>query len=188
MKIKSISTLMIRTFFLLPLLITGCVADVASAFAKESATGAMPKPVHQIEQANKAGIDLSRAMANGKPTLVLFTPVEICQIRYCLQPEQVVHVLDQHYLGEVNLVVAPVYAVDITQKPPLPMIDWPIYLVEPYATWAPEMVQTQFGWGIDAPEITLVNASGLVLYRNSESFILNELADILGLGHHGVQL
>ena len=128
---------------------------------------------------NWHSVDLSEILANGKPTLILFTPVEMCQIRYCLQLATVKERLTEHYTGQINLVEALVYAVDTVDKPRLPMVNLGVYLVEPYANWVPEMVHTQFGWEIDAPNITLVNASGYVVYHSDDPSMLKELTNIL---------
>ena len=115
-------------------------------------------------------MDLATALSNGKPTLILFTPVELCQIRYCLQPSLVMERLAQQYADQINFVEAPVYAVDRPDKPRFPVVDLGVYLVEPYAHWVPEMVQTQFGWSIDAPSVVLVDQNGVILVRGGEFF------------------
>lgn len=121
------------------------------------------------------GVDLATALGNGKPTLLLFTPVELCRIRYCLQPKLVMERLTEEYADQINFVVAPVYAVDAPDKPRFPIVDLGVYLVEPYASWVPEMVKTEFGWGIAAPSILLVDPNGSVLYRGSEYFAVGEM-------------
>lgn len=119
---------------------------------------------------------ISEVIGSGRLTLIFFTPVELCQIRYCLQPEQVAKELAIHYPKQVNLVVVPVYAIDVPAKPQFPLVDLGIYLVEPYVHWLPELAQTTVGWGIVAPELVLVDDAGMVLYRMQETF------DVAALG------
>lgn len=156
--------------FLLLHFVLGCSADTASAYATELSTQRSSVPSDLNQSVHGIGTDLSQALANNKPTLILFTPVEMCQIRYCLQPSLVRERLAQAYPDQINFVEAPVYAVDAPGKPSFPVVDLGVYLVEPYAHWVPEMVQTQFGWGIDAPSVVLVDQNSVILVRGGEFF------------------
>ena len=128
-----------------------------------------------VRHSEKVGMDLATALGNGKPTLIFFTPVALCRIRYCLQPNLVRERLTEVYANQINFVEAPVYAVDAPDKPRFPIVDLGVYLVEPYASWVPEVVLTEFGWGIAAPSVLLVGQNGSVLHRGGEFFAVEEL-------------
>jgi hypothetical protein len=115
----------------------------------------------------------SEVLNNSRPSLLLFYPVEVCRRRYCLTPEIVTARLQAHALDAVNVVSVPVYAVSMNEdqtRPYMPIVDWDVYAVEPYSAWLPEFSETVYGWGLEAPVVTLVAKDGTVLYRGDEYF------------------
>lgn len=107
------------------------------------------------------------AMADGKPTLLLFTPYEMCQIRYCPKPELVAERLAQNVADGVNFVPVTVYAVRAAEAGAVPLgyhlENWDLYPVPPYDAWLPPAQETPFGLGLPAPVYTLVNSRGTVV-------------------------
>ena len=131
----------------------GRPATVARAKKVTPASGEWPSP---------AG-----AMANGKPTLLLFLPYEMCRIRYCPQPELVAEHLARNVGDGVNFVPVTVYAVPATDAQTTALgyrlENWDLYPVPPYDAWLPPAQETPFGLGLPAPVYTLVNSQGTVV-------------------------
>lgn len=107
------------------------------------------------------------AMTNGKPTLLLFLPYEMCQIRYCPQPELVAERLEQEVGDGMNFVPVTVYAVPAADAHAVALgyqlDNWDLYPVPPFDAWLPRPQETQFGLGLRAPVYTLVASRGTVV-------------------------
>ena len=124
-------------------------------------------------------VPASEALSNGRPSLVLFYPVEVCQRRHCLTTEAIRARLAPGHTQALNLVSVPVYAVPLAVDrtgPTLPLLDWDVYAVEPYIDWLPAFSETVYGWGLEGPVVVLVSMEGDVLYRGDEYFTLDEVA------------
>ncbi len=157
-------------------MVSGCRANSSAWVLVKTANEPATLSFSHFESRVDVGITFSQALADGKPVLLFFRPVEMCMIRYCLQPALVESRLARRYGDRMSMVVVPVYAVNTPEKPLLPVVDLGVYLVEPFASWMPELVHTQFGWGIDAPGVALIDPNGGALYRGNEFFDVEILA------------
>ncbi|MDX1688982.1 MAG: hypothetical protein R3248_13455, partial [Candidatus Promineifilaceae bacterium] len=112
------------------------------------------------------------AMADDKATLLLFLPYEMCQIRYCPQPELVAERLAQRVGDRVNFVPVTVYAMPAAGAGPnalgYRLENWDLYPVPPYDAWLPPAEETPFGLGLRAPVYTLVNSHGTVVSQERD--------------------
>lgn len=138
-------------------LIDGKAESAPSAAALEADTPAN----------NQRRLSPAAATTNGKPTVLLFTPYEMCQIRYCPQPELVAERLTQDVGDGVNFVPVTVYAVPAADAQGVPLgyqlENWDLYPVPPYDAWLPPAQETPFGLGLPAPVYTLVDSDGTIL-------------------------
>jgi hypothetical protein len=158
---------------LLPLLVFAGsygISERLTAGKAESAPSAAPEEAGA--PANQEWLSPAAATANGKPILLLFTPYEMCQIRYCPQPELAAERLAQQVGDAVNFVPVTVYAVRETDTSPVVpgyhMDNWDLYPVPPYDAWLPRPQETQFGLGLQAPVFTLVDNRGTVVSQGHD--------------------
>ena len=69
----------------------------------------------------------------------------------------------------LNVVEAPVYAVhrqDGTDAPTYPLIDWGVYLVQPFVNWLPEFSDDEFGYGLAATGAVMIDVDGNLVFRH----------------------
>ena len=160
-----VSMILIGLLILLPLLVFVGSYGISEWLAADKAPSAAP--VEAVSEANQEWLSPSAAMADGKPILLLFLPYEMCQIRYCPQPELVAERLARNVGDGVNFVPVTVYAVpaaDVAAAVPgYQLENWDLYPVPPYHAWLPRPQETQFGLGLPAPVYTLVNRDGTVV-------------------------
>ena len=114
-----------------------------------------------------AALSPAAALVADKPILLFCYPYEACQIRYCLQPNQVAAQLDEAFGDAVSFV--PVVTHTIATDPAgleatvprenatLPMENWNLWLLPPYDAWVPEMQETSAGLGLRQPTLVLVD-------------------------------
>ena len=117
----------------------------------------------QTASSPPATMSLSNALGESLPMVIVFTPVEQCRIQYCVTGELVAQRLGDQ---PINVVAAPVYAVSMQSDaadPIYPMIDWGVYVVEPFASWLPEFTEGVFGYGLDATAVALIDVNGEVV-------------------------
>lgn len=172
-----ITTIFFTAFVaLFGLLVTGLI------FLKDSPAQASTADVSPLQMKQSTSqtrpTSVSETLNNTQPSLIVFYPVEVCQRRYCLTPEIAMAKLEAHSLEAVNVMSVPVYAVPMDAgqtRPEVPILDWDVYAVEPYADWLLEFSETVYGWGLEAPVVVLVDPAGVVLYRGDEYFDPEEL-------------
>ena len=178
---------------------TNCPTILATAaltvltLALIAASGLRPTPATTSDAPPReafpiaAGADLDHPLSpaatlySGKPTLFFFYPHEVCQHRYCLQPNQVAGQVAATFGESVNLVpvithTAPADEAAATSPTPV-MENWDLWLVPPYDSWVPRAEETAFGMGLPAPTLVLVDAAGEVRYSGyglSQAFDLLE--------------
>jgi hypothetical protein len=119
--------------------------------------GGVPRP---------AIVSLAQALHDDRPMVIVYVPVERCNIQYCLTGELVAHRLAGQ---EINVVEAPVYAVPMQDGiggPIYPMIGWGVYLVEPFVNWLPEFSDDEFGYGLAATAAVLIDVNGDLVFRH----------------------
>jgi hypothetical protein len=162
--------MMIALLVLLPLFLFSGSLVAGEHFATEGSGEGQPAAVaRDNEETAVSGRWLSpaAALADGKPILLLFLPYEMCQIRYCPQPELVAERLAQQGGDDVNFVPVTVYAVPAADAGAVPLgyrlENWDLYPVPPYDAWLPRPQETPFGLGLQAPVYTLVNGRGTVV-------------------------
>lgn len=144
-------------------------------------TTALPAPEQIVDQSEavapmtvpipEPGMTISVALSNGKPTLVLFYPVELCEIRYCLTEAFLTETDIANDPDRLNVVTVPIYAVPSAENETssqFPYLGWEVYPVPPFDSLLPEFSLTHFGWGIAAPTVVLVDEQGQVHYRGRE--------------------
>lgn len=112
------------------------------------------------------------ALTGDKPILFLFTPHEMCQIRYCPQPELVAERLAKQMGDGMNFVPVTVYAVPAAGAQATALgyrlENWDLYPVPPYDAWLQPAQETPFGLGLQAPVYTLVNSRGTVVSQGRD--------------------
>lgn len=177
--------MMFALLVLLPLLLfSGSYISGAPGAAGGSGEGRSATVAGADKETAMSGKWLSpgAAMAGDKPTLLLFTPYEMCQIRYCPQPELVAERLAQQMGDGVNFVPVTVYAVPSADAnavvPGYHMDNWDLYPVPPYDTWLPSAQETRFGLGLQAPVFTLVDSHGNVVSQGRDFPDADRLAHV----------
>lgn len=131
---------------------------------------------------SKKVLSASAALANDKPTLFVFSPVEQCTIKYCLTADAVDQWVTKAYEDQINVVEVPVYAAHIYHNgtPPPLFADWDVYPIPSVAEWEPEAELTDFGWGLTESQVVFVSADQATNYQFGASVdysILNALLD-----------
>lgn len=169
-----VSLIVIGLLILLPLLVFAGSYGISERLATSKAESASPAPALEAGAPtnNQRWLSPGAAMTNGKPMLLLFLPYEMCQIRYCPQPELVAERLAQQMGDGVNFVPVTVYAVPSADAnavvPGYHMDNWDLYPVPPYDTWLPSAQETRFGLGLQAPVFTLVDSHGNVVSQGRD--------------------
>lgn len=169
-----VELIVIGIFILLPLLVFAGSYRISERLTTSKAELASSAPASRAgaPTSNQKWLSPGAAMTNGKPTLLLFTPYEMCQIRYCPQPQLVAEPLAQQTGDGVNFVPVTVYAVPATAASPVVpgyhMDNWDLYPVPPYDAWLPDAQETPFGLGLPAPVYTLVNSEGTVVSQGRD--------------------
>lgn len=118
-------------------------------------------------------------------TLAFFTPVQMCQVRYCLTADLVSERVNAAFPGRVRIVEVPVVAFHVYHDgtpPDFLHADWRPAGVEPVPGYTPEPVLTQFGWGLAEPQMLLVDDSGRVLHDFGDTLDIETLARVLDGG------
>lgn len=154
-QIQFVSALVVVTLLATTLVAVVAASPISSRLASPDAA--------QATSMQSATMSLSLALGENRPMVIVFTPVEQCRIQYCVTADLVAERLGDQ---EINVVAAPVYAVPMQSdaaSPTYPMIDWGVYMVEPFASWLPEFTEGIFGYGLDATAVALVNANGQVV-------------------------
>jgi hypothetical protein len=141
------------------------VVVVVVAAQAINSTGALPTQDDGVIP-RTAIVSLAQALHDDRPMVVVYVPVERCNIQYCLTGELV----SQRLAGqEINVVEAPVYAVPMqggADRPIYPMIGWGVYLVEPFVNWLPEFSEDEFGYGLAATAAVLIDVNGDLIFRH----------------------
>lgn len=173
-----VSLIVIGLLILLPLLVFAGSYGISERLATSKAESASSAPAREAgaptnnQTNNQKWLSPGAAMTYGKPMLLLFLPYEMCQIRYCPQPELVAERLAQQMDDGVNLVPVTVYAVPSADAnavvPGYHMDNWDLYPVPPYDTWLPSAQETRFGLGLQAPVYTLVDSRGNVVSQTHD--------------------
>jgi hypothetical protein len=129
----------------------------------------------------------AEALSNGRPTLFFFQPYELCQSRYCGQPQTMADAVQAHYQDDVNFVYVMAYeraAGDHVADDALLLFDnWDVYTVPPYSEWLPQPTITESGLGLKGPVALLIDQYGYQIAQSNEYFNLaefeSELDDLL---------
>ncbi|NCF69777.1 MAG: hypothetical protein GWP61_27845 [Chloroflexi bacterium] len=140
---------------------------------EETATSTLPS-----SSANEK-MSPAAAYSNGRATLFFYTPVEMCQIMYCPQAQLLQADLQKAFGAQLNFVPVNVNALtgdNIDQAGISAALDnWDLYPVGDIAEWLPQMEETQFGTGLNAPTIVLVDVDGNVQYKGSQNMTASSL-------------
>ena len=104
-------------------------------------------------------ISLDQALANGKPTLLLFATPAFCQTRFCGPSYEIFSQIEERYRGELNFIHVEVFA----------------GLPNPEASnWLAAPAMQKFGLESE-PWIFLIGQDGTVLYRVEGVFTREEI-------------
>ncbi len=171
----------VRFWLNLPIISISVVVALGYWWPASPAATALTAPERTVDQResvtpmtnsiSEPAMTISVALNNGKPTLILFYPVEFCQIRYCLNEAFLTETGIANDPDRLNVVTIPIYAVPSAENetpPPFPHLGWEVYPVPPFDSLLPEFSLTQFGWSIAAPTVVLVDEQGQVRYRGQE--------------------
>ena len=173
-----VSMVVAGLLILLPLLVFAGRSAISERPTASKVERAAAADVTEVDAPASRQVWLSpaAAMSNGKPTLLLFTPYEMCQIRYCPQPEFVAERLAEEAGEGVNFVPVTVYAIPAADAgavaPAYRLENWDLYPVPPYDTWLPPAEETQFGLGLQAPVFTLVDSRGALVSQAHDLSVL----------------
>ncbi len=120
------------------------------------------------------------ALTSGRPSVFLFYPVEICQLRYCRPPEWIDAGLTRRYEDKVEFVTVRTYVTQSAVISTLQMENWDLYPVPPYSDWLPKPAPTWLGFGLGAaPVLLVIDAEGELVYEGDESTAVAEIAPAL---------
>ena len=114
----------------------------------------------------------AQAAVSGNPTILYFYPFEMCQIRYCRQPAGMAAQLREKFGESVDFVAVTTYAGRLGG---MALANWDLYLVPPYDEWVPEMSDTVFGVGLNAPVVVLVDEQGHKLGEFDEFLAFDQI-------------
>lgn len=111
--------------------------------------------------------DVVSTVNNGRPTLLIFTPIDDNQSLIIWEASQLAQDLRVQYQNEINVINVPIqnrYIIDNANSHIAPKLYWDVELVQPYINWLPEFTLTETGWGLETTTATLIANTGQILY------------------------